>query len=396
MRWLALLALALACKKDPAQAPVPTRGSGGSAVVPGDAATGDAVAQPLIELLHNVASEIEVSSRVANKKILPRHLVDGDLNTAWNSQTGELAGAWIYVGVPGAHIVELRMTAGHTGKGPKGEDYFTMNPRIKTITVLHDNDVVTTTTLDINRRDLQVIKLPTIVDYVRIRVDELAPGSKTTWRETCVSELEAWGTLRPGTTAKPTTPQVEVGEPIEEPSGHAPITDPDAYCAELMKPAVEAHKSAVASLNLAVAECLKQHPEGAEQNMCMTGGDGPGDPACQMYADTPIKVGPWLAAGAISVSNDSIYGANDIQPVVQTTKGWFVVGSSEDCGHFSLLGPCGWSIASAKVHGDVLDLRWRISRGDTWQDYAITCTMADTVTCTDPSDAGSGAGSGTP
>jgi hypothetical protein len=231
---------------------------------------------------------------------------------------------------------------------------------------------------------------------VRIRVDELVPGSKPAWRETCVSELEAWGTLRPGTTAKPTTPQVEVGEPVEEPLGHEPIKDPEEYCTALIKPAVEAHKAAGIALGQAIAQCQKEHPNFERDLSCMMGVDGPGDPMCDMTADRPIKIGPWLAAGSISVSTDSIYGAIEIRPAVQTTKGWFVFGTPEDCGHFSQDGPCDWNITSTIVHGDVLDLRYRIARREAWHDYTMTCTMADTVTCTEPVGAGSGSGSGTP
>jgi hypothetical protein len=51
----------------------------------------------------------------------------------------ELVGAWFEVSVEdGAWIPELRMTVGHTGTGPKGEDYFVMNPRIKAVDIVAD------------------------------------------------------------------------------------------------------------------------------------------------------------------------------------------------------------------------------------------------------------------
>src|SRR5882672_3650312 len=133
MRWPWLVTL-VACKgSSPAPGPAPAQGSGSAVVnAPGDSGW------PLIDLLHSAPSTITLSSRVANPAIKPEHLADHDFDTAWNSKTGELVGAWIDIAVPEhASIVELRMTAGHTGKGPKGEDYFTMNPRIRAIKVLH-------------------------------------------------------------------------------------------------------------------------------------------------------------------------------------------------------------------------------------------------------------------
>jgi hypothetical protein len=47
------------------------------------------------DLLGIVPAKIAVSSAVRNPRDFPEHLVDGDPNTAWNSQTGDLAGAWI-------------------------------------------------------------------------------------------------------------------------------------------------------------------------------------------------------------------------------------------------------------------------------------------------------------
>ncbi len=76
-----------------------------------------AAADPAEEnLLPLVKSTIAVSSTVANAKILPKHLVDGDLTTAWNSRTGDLAGASIKIRMPyaGFYVDAIAMTAGFT------------------------------------------------------------------------------------------------------------------------------------------------------------------------------------------------------------------------------------------------------------------------------------------
>src|SRR5207244_7057122 len=131
---------------------------------------------------------VRVSSRVANKKILPAHLVDRDLATAWNSATGDLVGAWIDVTLPrGAAIEELRMTAGFTGHGPTGEDYFTMNPRIRKVAVTADGKPAGTFALDIARRDLQSFSVHA-GDVLRIEVAAIEAGTKPSWREISVSE----------------------------------------------------------------------------------------------------------------------------------------------------------------------------------------------------------------
>src|SRR5262245_4425916 len=125
MRFRELVLIAVACRHDkPPPAPDPT-----PALIPAKPAADSGTS--LVELLHAVPTTVRVSSQVRNATIKPEHLVDRDFNTAWNSRTGELAGAWIQVTVPaGAKIEQLQMTAGHTGHGPHGEDYFTMNQRI--------------------------------------------------------------------------------------------------------------------------------------------------------------------------------------------------------------------------------------------------------------------------
>ena len=167
---------------------------------------------PPINLLLVAPSVVAVSSSVANGAILPEHLVDGDLKTAWNSRTGELVGAWIAVRVPTtAHVTSIRMTAGFT-RADKGGDLFTMNPRIRKVRVSGGRDSKRIEmALDPDVRGLQDIPVDGRGGDFVIEVLDVLPGSKAAWRELSVSELEVWGTLDPKQAPVKSRPAVRVG-----------------------------------------------------------------------------------------------------------------------------------------------------------------------------------------
>jgi hypothetical protein len=80
-----------------------------------------------VNLLVSAPTTVAVSSTVDNAKIVPAHLVDGKLDTAWNSRTGDLVGAWVAVRVPKeAHVTSIKLTAGFV-KSDKTGDLFAMN-----------------------------------------------------------------------------------------------------------------------------------------------------------------------------------------------------------------------------------------------------------------------------
>jgi len=234
-----------------------------------------------VELLRNVPATVRVSSRVANKTILPAHLVDQDRQTAWNSRTGDLVGAWIEVGAQGGAIIdEVRLTVGHTGTGPHHEDYFTMNPRIAAVTITVDGSWQGDVALDLEQRDLQTIKLKKPGALVRITVAKIVPGSKASWREACVSELEAWGTPPPGfaAPAKPLAPSVEVGEAT------AIKPDPCAYVAPMRRD-------------------WERH-----QDDCATCVDRAGEPWCDAIALTIAdRAAPWAGGTLVCKADDGTY-----------------------------------------------------------------------------------------
>jgi len=230
-----------------------------------------------IELLHATDAKVTVSSQVANASIKPSHLVDKDLGTAWNSRTNDLVGAWIEITLPPKVVAkELRLTIGHTGKGGKREDWFTMNPRIKHASVKVGDATLNSHAFDLTNRGLQVIDLEGKVgSTIRITVQDIEPGSKKSWREICVSELEVWGTAPAELVHPDKPPPVAVDHAVEI----AALCDPwtaadDAYNKETSR--------------------QERHPS------CPTCVDGPGDMRGRAYCETqPIAItpsGPWKAA----------------------------------------------------------------------------------------------------
>ena len=149
--------------------------------------------------------------------------------------------------------------------------------------------------LDIANRALQAIRIAG-TGTVRIDVDEIVPGSKKGWRETCVSELEAWGAPPAGWTApaRPLVPTVEVYQPPVEAKPVSPCADLDARLAEH-----ERQRKAEAD------QCAQLTGEGAQN----CGLDSPGTPACSDET-MQIEVGaPWRSkVGVVCQTTDVHYG----------------------------------------------------------------------------------------
>jgi hypothetical protein len=157
-----------------------------------------------VNLLVSTPTTVAVSSTVANAAILPDHLVDGKLSTAWNSQTGELAGAWISVRLPAdARVTSVKLTAGFTHKDKRFGDLFTQNPRIKKVRISQGGRVLAEKALDVENRGLQTIPVAIAGGDFEVRVIDVVPGKKKNWRETCVSELEVWGSVPKVVKSKP-------------------------------------------------------------------------------------------------------------------------------------------------------------------------------------------------
>jgi hypothetical protein len=216
-------------------------------VVGGRVAAAEPPARTPVNLLAAVPTTVAVSSTVANRAILPRHLVDGDLSTAWNSRTDDLVGAWLAVRVPaGVQVTGVRITAGFVKRDPRLGDLFTANPRIKKVRVTHGTTVVERE-LDIENRGLQEIAIAGGGGDYRIEVTAIVPGTHKGWREICVSELELWGTPAARSTGR-FAPTVRVGS-LDPPP---PLTS--AECLALAG-VPDAHGTEVLLLSESLAVC---------------------------------------------------------------------------------------------------------------------------------------------
>ena len=183
-----------------------------------------------VNLVVSVPTIVAVSSTVDNRTILPEHLVDGKLDTAWNSRTNQLVGAWVGLRLPADVTVQtIKLTAGFTKKDRKLGDLFTLNPRIERVRVLRDGKTIAEKKLDTELRTLQTIDVNAAGGDYRIEVTDIIPGTKKQWREISISELEVWGL--PGATAvKKQKPIIRVG------SFDPPPTLTKAECIKAMFP----------------------------------------------------------------------------------------------------------------------------------------------------------------
>jgi len=278
-----------------------------------------------IDLLTAVPIVVAVSSTVANAAIVPAHLVDGDLGTAWNSRTGDLRGAWIAARVPAdARVTTIRMTVGFTRVDPKLGDLFTMNPRIRRVRVLRNGALVTERVLDPAVRTLQDIPIQQPGGDYKIEVVDIAPGTKPSWRELCVSELEIWGTLAPGVIAKPSRPVVRVGS--LDPTAAIASTD----CVAVMFPKATAGRvtlengpevissATVIPVSSELAVCRVEHTRERRESWMI--GMRADEPAIAVYTDTTIELAtvmrtPRLTAGGrIAAVTNTVFHSLELLP----------------------------------------------------------------------------------
>jgi hypothetical protein len=164
-----------------------------------------------VDLLRAVGTDLAVSSAYHDEHIQAARLVDGDLETAWSSRTGDLAGAWIDVRLPeDVTVTSIEMTAGFTKSAP-GSDLFTSNHRVARVRVLRDGEEVALHELDIESRELQTVPAEGSGGVYRIELVTMTPGEREDWREACVSELRVMGRAE-SATPNERYPRFGVGE----------------------------------------------------------------------------------------------------------------------------------------------------------------------------------------
>jgi hypothetical protein len=161
-----------------------------------------------------------------------------------------------------------------------------MNPRIRAVTLDDDGTPLGTFPLDITKRELQTIRVAP-KGTLRITIDEIEPGSKKTWREAAISELEVWGTPALGwkQPSLPLVPTVVVAGVVEK----AP--DP---CANIEKDRDEFNRTHDYS--------GMTGPGGEDHNYPPTCGDFAVPPNLAQLSP------PWSGAASSCYIDDEIYG----------------------------------------------------------------------------------------
>ena len=146
-----------------------------------------------VDLLHAVETVVTTSSVYEEHPTQIRNMFDGDPDTAWNSATGDLVGAWLQVEVPPrATVVGAELIVGFTHEND-GRDLFVANPRIKKLRVTRNGEDLGEFELDIEVRTLQRVHFSGTGGTYRLEVLEIEPGTQENWRETCVSEFRLLG-----------------------------------------------------------------------------------------------------------------------------------------------------------------------------------------------------------
>jgi hypothetical protein len=179
---------------------------------------------PPVDLLQLDGAAIAVSSVVDNPRHGPEQLVDGKLETAWNSRSGDLAGAWIALRTPPkTRVTALRLTAGFAHKAGK-VDLFTANHRLRRVRLWREGKRLGEHALDVNQRGLQEIPLAQTGGVFLLQVVETTPGVKPLWREVCISELQLLG--HPATIATRGRARAFVGLlPLPAPPGRTSLLE---------------------------------------------------------------------------------------------------------------------------------------------------------------------------
>ena len=218
----------------------------------------------LVNLLYFTPSKVAVSSKVANPKDFPEHLVDGKPATAWNGKTGDLVGGFVAFRVPkDAHVDHLRLSAGFDATAKAGEDLFLANHRITQVKVERDGQLVKSFPLDPSVRTPQVLRIDGPGGDYRIVVEKVVPGTKAAWKELALSELAVLGSPGKERLAHAVLPVVVVGDLSSAPPprlgadtgsvAQGPYPSVDAFC--------KAHTKAIAPRFLAGKDDYPQYFE---------------------------------------------------------------------------------------------------------------------------------------
>jgi hypothetical protein len=203
----------------------------------------DVPAPTLVSLLERTRARVTVSSRVDNETDAPEHLLDGRLDTAWNSAPGDL-GATITIEVPTqARVKRVGIVVGYDKLTPRG-DLFLRNHRIRKVAIERAGGAsVGVFTLDPSDRRIQTIDLDEPGGALTLRVLEADAGTEPRFREIVVSELTVFGEAPDEVLLPPAMPEVNVaGDGGDQASSAfasffegAPYPTSEALCAAFLR-----------------------------------------------------------------------------------------------------------------------------------------------------------------
>lgn len=149
-----------------------------------------------VNLLEVTESAVAVSSVYRGHDTQVVRMLDGDPETAWNSRSGDLVGAWIEVRVPeSARVTGAKIIVGFTHEND-GRDLFTANQRIQSMRVSRNGESLGEFNLDTDQRTLQSMPFEGPGGVFRFEVTEALEGSTASWREICVSEFQLMGIVQ--------------------------------------------------------------------------------------------------------------------------------------------------------------------------------------------------------
>ncbi|MFO0624882.1 MAG: hypothetical protein U0325_04640 [Polyangiales bacterium] len=279
--------------------------------------TTSAHAQPAapVDLVHHLGLIVQVSSTVGNGRDLPTHLVDGDLNTAWSSRTGELVGAAVSVSLPDdAEVTAIALTAGLTRTVP--QDLFRMNPRVARVEIARDGVVLREAALDVDDPGLQTVPVSGRGGRWTVRVRAVRPGSRPAWREVSVSELRVMGRApaRPHGPPQVWIAGASLGRGREAVPVQGPWRDPAGFCASRS--------------TTDPARCRDPYAEGADEGVCGCAEDGASPLGVTRL---PAPQGPVRAASVRRVIED-VHGLDPCVLLVETARGAFALPGFATCG----------------------------------------------------------------
>ena len=339
---LATIAALGACKKNPAPTAAPD-----AALAPSSSAgttASEAVApekEALTDLLYATHVVVSVSSRVANPKDFPEHLVDRKKETAWNSKTGDLVGGWIGVRVPKmSHVARFELSAGFDATSRDGTDLFTANHRIKRVRVSKDGKALGEHELSVDVRKPQAIPVDQDGGDFKIEILETVAGTKASWKELAVSELFVLGTPGAGAPPPKGPPRVYVGsfspprpsyETYRERISRACFASPAAFCAE--------QKAAMAPL---LPKFQKQLRDEYPSDYVLTA-------SCTTKPSPLLKAsGPFLELATATFEDGS---SDDTTALVRTAKGWRLAEGLWSSSHSHLDLGCPVNMRESSLHG---------------------------------------------